>query len=346
MSFFKTNLFTNIVIALLIILFCTIISSAVAYILIKMFHFKIKDKNKIKNHAFYKPIKSFVIILGIYIATSFFDIPENIKLIIMKAFKICIIILVAKGFASLFDSNSASFNKIKSKLNFKGNNSLINFSSKILKALVYIVAGFIIISEFGYDLSSLVAGLGISSVVIALAAQDTAKSLLGGLCIALDKPFNIGDSIRINNYEGTVEDMTLRTTRIRTSAKDIVIIPNSEISSASIINSSRKDTRLYNLLLTLELSTPLEKVANFKENLILLLNSNEYILKDTIKIYFDTISMNGIDLKISFYTSIIDYNEFLNFKENINFAILDLTKKNNIELAYDTKTIYVKNNGD
>lgn len=342
MEFFSTKLFINIVIAILIILFCKIISSKVAYIIIKMFHFKVKDKNKIKKNAFYKPISSFIVILGIYISTLFFNIPGDIKSLIIKAFKICIIILTAKGFANLFDTNSNSFNKIKAKLNFKENDTLVSFTSKVLKSLVYIIAGFIIVSEFGYNLGGLVTGLGVSSVVIALAAQDVAKSLFGGLCIVLDKPFNIGDYIAVNNYEGTVEDITFRTTRIRTTSKDLIVIPNSEISAASIINSSRKDARLYSLLLTLELSTPLEKVADFKEKLILLLNSNEYVLKDSIKVFFDTISSNGIDVKIIFLTSVVEYVEFLKFKDEMNFNILDLAQKNNIELAYDSKTIYLK----
>lgn len=344
MDFFNTTLFINIAIAVLIISFCKIISPGLAYILIKMFHFKEKDKNKIKKNAFYKPIKAFVVILGIYIATLFFNIPQNIKLIIMKAFKICIIILAAKGFANLFNTNSESFNKIKTKLNFKGNDTLIIFTSKVLKFVVYIIAGFIIITELGYDLGGLVTGLGISSVVIALAAQDLAKSLLGGLCILLDKPFSIGDYIAVNNYEGTVEDITFRTTRIRNTSNDVIVIPNNQISDNYIINYSTKDTRFYNLLLTFELGTPLEKVADFKEKLMLLLNSHEHILKDNIRVFFNEISDNGIDVKISFYTDIINFADFLKFKEEMNFSILDLVQKNNIELAYDSKTIYVKNN--
>lgn len=342
MYFFTTQLFFNIIIAILIILFFKIISSKIAYILIKMFNLKEKDKNKIKNNAFYKPIKTFIVILSIYIATLCFEIPANIKLIIAKIFKICIIFLAAKGFSNLFDISSDSFNKIKLKLNFHGNDTLVNFASKIFKAIVYIIAGFIIISELGYDLNGLVAGLGISSVVIALATQDIAKSLFGGICIILDKPFGIGDYISVNNFEGTVEDITFRTTRIRTSSKDLVIIPNSEISSASIVNTSRKEARLFNLLLTIELTTPLEKVMDYKLQILDLLNTNDYILKDSIKVFVDTISTNGIDLKITFHTNIVDYMQYLKFKEEINFNILNIAQKNNIEFAYDSKTIYLK----
>ena len=342
MDFFTTKLFINIVITLFTILFCKIISSKLAYILIKMFHFKEKNKDKIKNNAFYKPIKTFVVILAIYACTYLFVIPDNIKAFIIKAFRICIILLLAKGFAGLFNTNSDSFYKIRDKLNFRGNDTLVNFTSKILKSIVYIIAGFMIISEFGYNLGGLITGLGISSVVIALAAQDIAKSLLAGLCIVLDKPFSIGDYITVNNYEGTVEDISFRATRIRNISNDVIVIPNSQIADNYIINYSQKGSRLFKLLLTLELSTPLEKVEDFKQKLILFLNSQEHVLKENIRVFFDTISDNGIDIKITFYTDIINYNDFLKFQENMNYSILELIQKANIELAYDSKTIYLK----
>ena len=342
MNILNTKLVIKIAIALGIILFCKMISSGLAYILIKIFHFKEKNKNRIKNNAFYKPIRTLIIILGIYLSTLLFNIPANIKVLIIKAIKISTMILIAKGFSNLFNTNTDSFNKLKEKLNFKENDALLNFTSKILKSLVYIIAGFIIVSEFGYNLGGLVTGLGITSVVIALAAQDLAKSLLSGLCILLDKPFNIGDYIAVNNYEGTVEDITFRTTRIRDIAKDVIVIPNSQITENNIINYSRKDSRFYSLLLTFELSTSLDKVADFKKKLTLLLNLHEHVINENIRIFFNTISDNGINVKISFYTDIINYTDFLKFKEEMNFSILDLVQKTGIELAYDSKTIYLK----
>lgn len=342
MNILNINLIAKIVISFGIILFCKMIAGHFAYILIKIFNFK-KNKNAIKNNAFYQPIKTFVIIFGFYLSTLFFNIPINIRMIVIKAVKIFTIVLIAKGFANLCNTNTEIFNKLKEKLNFKDNDGLVNFTSKILKCLIYIIAGFIIISELGYDLGGLVTGLGITSVVVALAAQDLAKSLLSGLCILIDKPFNIGDYITVNNYEGTVEDITFRTTRIRNIAKDVIVIPNSQIAENNIVNYSRKDSRFYSLLLTFELSTSLNKVADFKEKLMLLLNLHEHVLNENIRVFFHAISDNGITIKITFYTDILDYADFLNFKEEMNFSILDLVQNSNIELAYDSKTIYMRN---
>lgn len=341
MVFFNNNIYllTNIILAIVIILISKIIGPFLAYIFIKMFNFKEKNKIKIKNNAFYKPVSAFIFVLGIYTSTFLFTIPSNIKLIITKIFRISIILIIAKGFSNLFNINSETFLKIRKKLSFSGNDTLVNFFSKILKLLVYIISGFIIVSEFGYDLGGLVTGLGISSVVVALAAQDLAKSLFGGLCIILDKPFSIGDYILVNNFEGTVEDITFRTTRIRNVNNELIILPNSQITGDYITNLSKRDSRRYELLLTLELSTPLDKVNSLKQDLINLLSSHDDILKENIRVFFDTISDNGINIKISCYTNI---SNFLQFKENLNFEILNLLESKNIELAYDSKTIYLK----
>ena len=332
----------KILIALIIILFSKIISSLIAYIIIRMFNLKEKNKEKIKNHAFFKPIKTLVLLLGLYSITFLFFIPENIKLIITKVFRICIIIIVAKGFSNLFNTNSDTFKKIRKKINFHGNDSLIDFSSRVLKVLVYIFAGFIIVSELGYNLGGLVTGLGISSVVIALAAQDFAKGLFGGLSIILDKPFSIGDYISVGDLEGTVEDISFRSTRIRNLSKELIVVPNSKIAEDNIINLSKRNGRPYKLNLVLELSTPLEKITLLKANILELLKNTPHIINENIRVYFSKISDNGFDLQILFYTDIMSYDEFLQFREDINIKIMDLLHKEQIDLAYDSKTIYLK----
>lgn len=177
-----------------------ILSSSFAYIVIKMFKFKIKDKNRIKKYGFYKPLKAFFIVLGFYVGFTILDLPQNVFEIITKIFKICVILIVTKGFLNLCNPKSESFADLRKKFNFKGNDTTINFFSKVLKALIYLLSGFVLITELGYNLGGLATGLGISSVVIALAAQDVAKSFLAGISIISDRPFEIGDFIRVDDF--------------------------------------------------------------------------------------------------------------------------------------------------
>lgn len=344
-TFFKNLTIKNIIdlaIFLGIVFIFQILSSSLAYIIIKMFKFKIKDKNKIKQNGFYKPLKSFFIILGIYIGLTIFNLPQNVFYIITKIFKICTILLITKGLTNICDSKSESFANLRKKINFNGNDTTINFFSKVLKSLIYILSGFVLITELGYNLGGLATGLGISSVVIALAAQDIAKSFLAGLSIISDRPFEIGDYIKVEDFAGTVLDITFRTTRIRNVENQIVILPNSILTSANIINISKMQKRRYNLVLTLELNTPLEKIKTFIENIKEILTNNKDIENETMKIFFNTISDNGIDVSIDFYTYITNYIDYLKFKEEINYILLDLVNKQGIALAYPSQSIYIE----
>lgn len=345
LDFFKNLTIENAVdigIGLAIIVIFKIISSPIAYMIVKMFKFKVKDKNKIKNNGFYKPLKSFFVILGIYIGFMVLKLPADIFAVITKIFKICVILLATKGFSNLFDSNSESFAKLREKLNFDGNDTTINFFSKVAKALIYIIAGFILITELGYNLGGLATGLGISSVVIALAAQDIAKSFLAGISIISDRPFEIGDYITVGNLSGTVEDITFRTTRIRNADNQVIVLPNSVLTDNNIINSSKRDCRRLRIVLTLELDTPLEKVTQLTENIKLALTTHPQVINETVKVFFETISADGIDLSIDLKTSALEYIDYLKFKEEINYTLLDMVNQAKIGLAYPSQSIYLK----
>ena len=345
LDFFKNLTIENaedIGIGLAIIVIFKIISSPIAYMIVKMFKFKVKDKNKIKNNGFYKPLKSFFVILGIYIGFMVLKLPADIFAVITKIFKICVILLATKGFSNLFDSNSESFAKLREKLNFDGNDTTINFFSKVAKALIYIIAGFILITELGYNLGGLATGLGISSVVIALAAQDIAKSFLAGISIISDRPFEIGDYITVGDLSGTVEDITFRTTRIRNADDQVIVLPNSVLTDNNIINSSKRDCRRFRIVLTLELDTPLEKVTQLTENIKLALTTHPQVINETVKVFFETISADGIDLSIDLKTSALEYVDYLKFKEEINYTLLDMVNQAKIGLAYPSQSIYLK----
>lgn len=336
----------DILIAISIILFFRIFSSVLSYIIIRMFKFRIKNSKKIKESAFYKPLKIFFIILGFYIAIVFLETPLNISEKLMRlftiAFEIISVITFARGLSESFTPKSTLVKTLKEKLNKDDDDTMFDFILKIVRAVIYIIAGFIAITLLGVNLNGLVAGLGIGGVIVTLAAQDTAKNLFGGLVIFMDKPFVVGDWIQMDNYEGTVEDITFRSTRIRTFENSLVNIPNSIISNSSIINWSKMEKRRYRTNLCIQIDTPLEKLENFKTRVEEMLQAREAIYDDSIIVKFDEINDNGINILVCSYTDSVDYPSYLAEKENINYKIMKILREENIELAYDTKTVYVK----
>lgn len=340
----QINNIMDIIIALLIFLVFKLFSHTLSGLIIKLFSIK-RKKRDIKENPFYDPIKIFFSFLGLYLSILYLktelNINDNIMLIITKTFKIITIIAFARGLANSITSKSHFTNKMKQKLSENIDDSMFRFILKFIKVLIYIIAGFLIVTELGYNLNGLVAGLGIGGVIITLAAQDTAKNLFGGLVIFIDKPFVVGDWIQMELYEGTVEDITFRSTRVRTFENSVVNIPNSIISNSSIINWSRMEKRRYKINLCLELDTPLEKVEKVKQEIYNMLQNHEDVIDESIIVKFDNITDNGINILVYVYTNSVDYTSFITEKEKINYKIMQILNNDSIKLAYNTQTIYL-----
>ena len=337
----------DIIIAIGIIVFFRIFSGTFSYMIIRIFKIKSKKSKEIKESAFYKPLKVFFIILGIYLAIVFLRVPlqinEQVMDIVTKAFKIISVIEIAVGLANSFTSKTILGKKLRKSLSEKMDDTVFEFVLKIVRVLIYIVAIFLVLTILEINLTGLIAGLGLGGVIVTLAAQDTAKNLFGGAMIFIDKPFAVGDWIQVDNYEGTIEDITFRTTRIRTFENALVNIPNAMIADASVTNWSKMEKRRYKTNLCVELNTPLEKLEMLKTRIEKMLQERESVYDDSIIVRFDQITDNGINILIYTYTNSVDYASYLKEVEDINIKIMKILKEENVKLAYDTKTVYVKN---
>ena len=333
--------------AIVIILIFRILSSIVSKIIIRILTINKKEKIDTRKNPFYQPLRTIFTFIGIYIALNVLKgtiaISVTLEAIINKAIKIAMIIFVAKAFGESLDEKNGVFTKIKTKNNREIDQSTVTIILKTLKIIIYVIAGFMIISELGYNISGFITSLGIGGVVITLAAQDTAKSLIGGVAILVDKPFKVGDYIKVGTYEGTVEEIKFRSTNIRTLDNSVLHIPNSEMSISAIINYSEMEKRRYFSRLTLELKTKLEKVENVKIQIQQMLENRQDIIKDTISVKFQDIAINGIDVVVIAYINETNYIEYLKIKEEINYQIMAILQNEGVELAYNTQTVHIKN---
>lgn len=338
-----TNLTTENIIEILfaigIVVLFFVIRAVLAYVLLKPFYWKTK-KNEIKQTPFYKPLKRFFPILGIYLAFLSLNVPANFFAILTKVFRIVVILLLANGLANCFVLHSKVAKKIEKRMKTEEDNRL-GFFFKMIRAVIYILAGFIILLELGYNINGLIAGVGLGGVILTLAAQDTAKNLFGGMVLMLDKPFIVGDWIQTTNFEGTVEDITFRSTRVRTFENSVVNIPNSILANESIINWSKMEKRRYKLDLKLSLATPMETVKRVSSKIYFMLINHPNVIDDDTYVKFDEIREDGINIMIYVFTNSIDYESYLNAKEHINQNIMQILEKENVELAYPTSTVYV-----
>lgn len=179
-------------------------------------------------------------------------------------------------------------------------------------------------------------------VIVALAAQDIAKNLFGGIAIILDKPFTVGDWINTGKYEGTIEDITFRSTRIRTVDNSIVTIPNSTLSNEIIANWSKLEKRRMDISLRVPLETKSEDLERLTKKTEFMLKNNKHIIENSVQISINKINDDHIEISIFMYTDIVEYNEFLKFKQEINISILKVLESEKIKLAYPGRNVYVQ----
>lgn len=178
-------------------------------------------------------------------------------------------------------------------------------------------------------------------MVIALAAQDVAESIISGMAIASDKPFIVGDYVKIGNYEGTVTEVKFRCTRIRTTDDTIVTVQNSTITSSEVVNYSRMTKRRVDMTVSLPLETKSQVIENVTVMLKSVLEADEDVIDDSVRVYFDNIDDSSLKLKIYLYTRIVNYDDFLTFKTRANLIVVKALEMENIKIAYPGENLYV-----
>lgn len=333
----------NIQIAIAVFLVFLIFRGVFSQIILKIVNVITKNKEKVKDNKLYKLLHNFFIFLGLYLAVRMLSDSERVIGIANTCFKLICIVFIASGVNSFVSTDAKVFKRV---FNYSKNDIVNNFICKVIRGAVWVITGYIILKELGYDLTGLVAGFGIGSVIISLAAQDTVKNLISGVAIMTDNTFALGDYIAVGNFEGTVIDISFRSTRIRARDNTIITIPNATIASEYVVNWNRLNSRKLEFVLSLTLDTTSQKIEDVIEKIKFVLRNSPDVLPDSVRVHLDEISSYSSDIRIFLYVNRTDYIEFLDVKEKILCEVLKLIKIENIELAYPTQTLFVENKDD
>lgn len=335
----------DIQIAIAVLLFFVIFRTVFSRILIKTYYKIIKSKKHPKDSSMYRPLNIMFILIGVYCMIKILPTSAQVLYIMNKIYKLVIIYYVFKIITSCINSDSVFLKKF-----FRDpTNQTVNvFMCKIAKFIIWIVYFFIVMSELGYgqQLTALFTTLGVASAALALAAQDLVKSLISGVSILTDKPFVIGDWIEVDQYQGTVIDITFRSVRIKAFNNSVVTIPNSVITSSYVINWNRLTSRRFECVLNLSLETPSEKIKKIVKEIKVVLENAPKVIKETIQVSLINITAYSNDIKIVLFLREAEYVPFLKAKQDVLCSLLFLVEKENIDLAYPTQTLFVKRKED
>ena len=218
------------------------------------------------------------------------------------------------------------------------------FFVKTLKIFVFSVGLVAILQEWSINVSAFIASLGLGGLAFALAAKDTASNLFGGLTILADNALKIDDWIKVGSVEGTVEEIGLRTTKIRTFEKSLVTVPNQIIANNPIENFSRRGIRRIKMRVGLTYSTSRETMQKILNDIKSMLKSHPGIAQDaTMLVNFDEMQDSSLSIFIYTFTNTAVWSEYMKIREDVNLKIMQIVEKyEDADFAFPSQSIYVE----
>ncbi len=223
---------------------------------------------------------------------------------------------------------------------------LVPILNTAMKGLVVLIGALFVLGNLGVNVTSLIAGLGLGGLAIALAAQDTFKNLLGGVTIFADRPFQVGDWVVLGTIEGTVEHVGFRSSRVRTFYNSVVTVPNARIVDTHVDNMGLRRWRRYKTTLGLAYHTTTDQVQAFVEGVRALIRANPSMRKDYYIVEFHGFGPSSLDVLVYCFIDAPDWNAELRTRHVLNLDIMRLAEDLGIEFAFPTHTLHVASTPD
>jgi len=288
-----------------------------------------------------KPITYLVFIIGYWIAVHQLKIAENILLNLEKVAYIALVFVITSIVSRIVDAIITEvMMPMTDKTESEFDDQLIPVVRKGLRAIIWIVGIIVGLDNIGFDITAMIAGLGVGGLALALAAQDSVKNLFAGIMIFLDKPFKMKDRIQIDGFDGIVEEVGLRSTRIRTLDGRIVTIPNSSFTDNSVLNVTSQPAMKVKLNLGLTYDTDEKGMQRGIDILKEIISDNSNLVTDNYSVGFK--DFGDFSLGILFIYYVKPDAHWLDAPSTINMEILKRFNAEGLEFAFPTQTIYKK----
>ena len=298
--------------------------------------------NHLDDVIFYSleaPVKFAIILLGIWIAIHRLVYPDSFVKVVDNAYSILIVLDITWFFGRLFSSLLQVY---WGKQSNGQANKMMPIIKRTILVIVWLIGIVMALSNVGVNISALLGTLGIGGIALALAAQDTVKNVFGTFTILTDKPFSIGDTIRVDSYEGTVVDVGVRSTKIMNYDKRIITFPNYKITDTSIVNISSEPMRRVVLNLGLTYDTTSEKMKEALELLKSIPKRVENVSSNPSDIVAVFTEYSDSALVIMYIYFIEKQGDILGVTSNMNMEILAAFNKAGLNLAFPTRTVYIQ----
>lgn len=288
------------------------------------------------------PTRFLVIAGGIALTVSLLDFGDTITLVAGHLVRTFFIVALFYAIYRVFVLVSINPNTL---LRFTGltiEERLLPFMRTLISTLVIALGLVFVLQEWGYEVSGLIASLGIVGLAGALAAQDTIANMFGFTAIVSDNPFKVGDFIKTDDVMGLVEHVGVRSTRVRQLYQALVTVPNSKLTNAAILNWSRLIKRQVNFTLGVTYSTNASRMRELLVRLREMLNAREQVEPGTVIVHFLEFGDSALEILIMCNVMLPAMNDFRAEREQINLAIMEIVEELGLSIAFPTRSLYIE----
>lgn len=286
------------------------------------------------------PAATFIMVAGVIAALKVLKLSEAtdaaVRVGATVAFSLVMFWAMLRAFGALLD-HAHEIARDKQL----GITAFMPWIKKSLLTVFVVVGVLMIVQGLGFDVKALLAGLGIGGLAFALAAQDTIANVFGSIVVAIDQPFKIGEVVRIGTFLGSVEDIGLRSTKLRALDKSLVTIPNKTVAAEAITNLSRFTQRRVEQVIGLTYDTPAEKMDEMVGEIRRIIESKPEINVPDTHVYFRDYNSSSLDIWVVYVFKSPDFVRHMQVRQQINLEIMRAVESRGLSFAFPTQTLHV-----
>ena len=277
----------------------------------------------------------FYLLISVFIAVQFIQLSAKTENILGYITILVVAYYVVRALQKLIEFSLEKLHKKEKGLG----RPLINLINKLSSWLLWLVVIIIILQNFGFNVSTLLGGLGVGGIAIAFALQNVLADIFASFSIYLDKPFKIGDFIIIGEDKGTVEKIGLKSTRLKTLQGQELIVSNKELTESRVQNYKSMKERRIVFGFGVVYETPSQKLKKIPKIIKNIFTDIKIVRLD--RAHFKEFASSSLNFEVVYFMETADYLKYMNTQQKINFALKDAFEKEGIEMAYPTQTIYI-----
>ncbi len=287
-----------------------------------------------------RPLGWIINVLALYLGLLILRLPEGLGAGMELLLRTSGTILVAWLLFNAVEAVMVVLDGFTRRTESELDDHLVPLVRKLMRVVIIIITVLMIIQQWGYDVTSLIAGLGLGGLAFALAAQNTLSNLFGSVMIFTDRPFKIGDWVQSKNGEGVVEEIGLRSTRVRTFANTLITIPNADMASTAVENHSKMTKRRIMTTIGVVYGTTPEQVERIVTRIRALLRDSETIDQGFHMVNFTGFGTSSLDILIYCFTKSTVWTEFMQARQELFFEVMKIVREEGSSFALPSQSLY------